>query len=284
MTKRKTVGWLVFSALMIVIVLQLPRVIGDACYVAGAKFYSARNYEAAATSYRMAVLLNPGLARAYVELGSSFLALKNYRSAEHAFLKARSIQDESCAACGLGMTYHKLRRYDDAERAFKRAQRLDPNDVCAYEQSGRMYYEQGKYQEAIAAFKRVLTSRSSFASYMYLGNAYVYAKEYEPSVDAYKEAIHLEPKDARAHLQLGIAYDYLVRYENAVEEYKEAIKLDPEDEKAHRSLFLVYLAMRNKPAALAEYEVFRKINPEKAADLFADSALLQDRERGKEKL
>lgn len=284
MTKRKTVGWLVFAALMAVILLQLPPLIGAGCYIVGSKFYAAGNYQAAVQAYKSAVRLNPRFARAYVDLGSSYRALKNYELAEQAYLKAISIQDESCASCGLGITYHRLGRDDAAVKAFNRAMSLNPNDVCAYAQSGRMYYDRKQYQEAIAAFKRAVTLRANFADYMYLGNAYVWVGEFEPGVGAYKEAIKLNPEDVSAHVQLGIAYNYLRRYPQAVEEYQQAIDLDWNDEEAHYQLALACLALRNRTAAFAEYETLRKINPDKAAELFSDPAVPHNRDSGNDKL
>jgi tetratricopeptide (TPR) repeat protein len=259
MTKRKAVGWLVFAALLLVIILELPPIIGNFCYLA-------------AKAYKSATVLNPRFARAYVDLGSSYIALKNYEAAEQAYLKASSIRDESCASCGLGITYHRLGRDDAAAKAFDRAISLNPEDVCAYQQAGIMYYDLEQYQKAIAAFKRVVSLRQSFGDYIYLGNAYVWVREFEPAVDAYKQAIRLNPNDARGHVQLGIAYDYLRRYAEAVDEYQQAIKLDTNDESAHYALALAYLGLRNRPAAFAEYEILRKINPDKAAELFADPA------------
>ena len=250
MTKRKTVGWMVFSALMFGLVLQVPYII----------------------------------ARGYIELGSLNLSFKRYQQAEKAFLKARSIKDESCASCGLGITYHRLGRHDDAEKAFKHAIDLNVNDVCAYEESGRMYYDLRKYQEAISAFKRVAALSPKSSTYMFLGNSYVWAQEYQSGVDAYKEAIRLDPKHVPAHIQLGIAYDYLERREEAITEYKQAIKLEPNNERAHFYLALDYLALHNRPAALAEYEILRKIDPENVAETFEDFGLSQERETGKEKL
>lgn len=250
MTTRKAVGWLVFSALLIVVALLLPH----------------------------------AFSRAYIQLGTLNLSLERYPQAEKAFLNARSIRDESCASCGLGMAYHKLRRYDDAEKAFKHAISLNSKDVCAYERSGSMYYDLRKYQEAIAAFKHVVALRPNFNAYMFLGNAYVFAREFQPGVDAYKEAIRLKPNEAEAHLQLGIAYDYLDRREDAAAAYKKAIKLDPDDTKAHYYLAFVYMALNNKPAARAEYEILQKLDPENVAESFEDFALSLNRESGKEKL
>lgn len=245
MTKRKTVGWLVFSALVLVLVSFIPRVV----------------------------------ARGYVYLGSFNLALERYHQAENAFLTARSIQDESCASCGLGVTYYKLGRHNDAEEAFKRAISLDGYDLCAYKQSGRMYYDLRKYPEAIAAFKRLTVLMPNFNTYMSLGNSYVYAGEFQLGVDAYKEAIRLRPEDAQAHFQLGFAYDYLDRREEAAAEYKEAIKRDPDYSSAHYSLALLYLAQHNKPAARAEYEILRKIDPENLPETFEDFCMLAKQNR-----
>jgi tetratricopeptide (TPR) repeat protein len=250
MRLRKTVGWLVFAGLMVVLALQLPRVI----------------------------------ARTYLHLGSSYLTFKKYKKAEQAFLKARRIYDESRASCGLGMTYYQLGRFDDAENAFRRAMSLNRNDVCAHFQSGRMYYVQGKYHDAIAAFKRAAALNSTSGTYVYLGNSHVFAREFEPGIDAYKEAIRLAPRKRLGHYQLGVAYNYLRRYEEAVEAFKQAIKLDPDYEEAHYSLALVYNSMRNRPAAKNQYEILKKINPDKADELFESTAFLQEREKGKEKL
>src|ERR1044072_9691070 len=109
MTTRKTVGWLVFAVLVVFIILQVPGIAASACYRAGSKFYAAGKYQAAATAFRGVVMIKPGFARGHIELGSSYFQLKKYALAEKEFLKAQSIDDDSCAPCGLGMTYNGLR-------------------------------------------------------------------------------------------------------------------------------------------------------------------------------
>ena len=284
MTTRKTVGWLVFAVLVVVIILEMPGVAASACYRAGSKFYAAGRYQAAATAFKGVVMIRPGYARGYIELGSSYLALKKYALAEKAYLDAKAINDDACAACGLGMTYHGLGRNDDAEKEYQRAMRLDPNDACPYAQSGTMYYELGRYPEAITAFKRAATLWPSYGSYMYLGHSYIYARDYEPAIEAYKKAIQIDPKNERAHYQLGIAYDYQQRYEESVKEYNEALKIDPDYEEARYYLALAYAALHNKPAALQQYEILRKTNKDSAAEMLEDINLSANRQKGKEKL
>ena len=283
-TVRKTVGWVIFSLLVLLIVVQVPCIASRMCYNAGRKFYAARQYKSAAFAYRGSVLFDRGYAQGYIQLGSAYLSLEKYAQAETAFLSAKAIDDDSYAACGLGMVYHELHRDDAAQKEFQRAMRLNPNDWCAYYQLAQMNYDLGKYQEAVDGFKKVLTMTQTSVTYVYLGNSYVYAREYEPGVEAYKQALQLDPKNEAAHFQLAVAYDFLQRYEDAAAEYKEVLKLDPKDDWSRYSLALVYMSLHNKPAAFEQYEILRKTDPDRATELIQELALPEVRERGKEKL
>jgi tetratricopeptide (TPR) repeat protein len=283
MSKRKT-RWVLVAALMGILLLLTPCIAAAACYFVGVAFFAAGNYQAAAGAYKGSVRLYPRFARGYIELGSSYLAMKKYAQAEEAFLKAKSIDDDSCATCGLGMTYHYLGRYDEAKREFERAKTLNPSDHCAYDQSGRMYYDRGKYPEAIAAFKRALSLSPSYGTYLYLANSYVYARDYEPAIEAYKKALQLNPKYVRTHQQLGIAYDYMGRYKEAAAEYEQLAKLNPNDEGPRYSLIFTYMNLHNKTAALEQYEILKRMNPELAAEVIEDGGLAEPRDKGKEKL
>ena len=284
MTKRKTAGWLGFSAVLVLLVVLAPRVAGFGYFVAGTTFNRLGIYKASAGTLNKSVSLNPRFARGYVELGSAYLGLKKYHEAEKAFLKAQSLHDESCASCGLGIAYYKLQRYDEAVKSFQHSTSLNSNDACPYEEAGRMYYDINRFQEAVAAFKHAISLNPSFASYMYLGNSYVYAREFQPAVDAYKQALRLKANDFRAHVQLGVAYDYLNRHQEAVDEFKTALKLNAANAKAHYCLTLSYLKLGNRPAALTEYKILQEADPDYTNESFADLILLAQKERGKEKL
>lgn len=281
---RKTVGWVIFAALVLVIVLQLPGIASTLCYRAGRKLYAAGRYPAAVTAFRGSVLFDRRFTQGYIKLGSAYMALEKYPQAETAFLSAKKIKDDSFAACGLGMAYHGLKRDDAAEKEFKRAMSLNPADSCAYDEFAMMNYELGKYHEAIDNFKRVLELNPRSGTYVYIGNSYVYVREYEAGVEAYKQALQLNSKNAVAHYQLAVAYDYLRRYEDAAAEYKETLKLDPKDDSTRYALAMIYIALHNKPAALEQYEILRKTDPDTATSVLQELAIPDVRERGKEKL
>jgi tetratricopeptide (TPR) repeat protein len=119
---------------------------------------------------------------------------------------------------------------------------------------------------------------------MLLGNSYVYTRDYEPSIEAYKKAIQINPKNVRAYYQLGISYDYQQRYEESIKVYNDVLKIDPEHEGARYYLAIAYAAQHNKRAAIEQYEILRKKNAESAPELLEAINLSEKRERGKEKL
>jgi tetratricopeptide (TPR) repeat protein len=284
MTARKTVGWVIFAALVLVILIQLPCIASRMCYNAGRKLYAGGRYQSAVTAYRGSILFDRSFAQGYVQLGAAYRALKKYPQAETAFLSAKGIQDDSYAACGLGMVYHDLHRDDAAEKEFRRAMNLNPADYCAYDELALMNYDLGKYHEAIDGFKRVLTLNPRSGTYVNMGNAYIFVREYEAAADAYKQAVQLNSKNVLAHYQLAIAYDYLRRYEDAAGEYKETLKLDPKHGGSHYSLAMMYLRLHNRQAALEQYDILRKTDPDTASELLKELVLPEVRERGKEKL
>src|SRR5262249_30684679 len=103
MTTRKTVGWLVFAALVVVILLEVPGIAASICYRVGSTYYTAGKYQPAAAAFKSATMFKPSFAPGYLQLGNTYIALRKYAEAEKAFLKAKGIADDSCAACGLGM-------------------------------------------------------------------------------------------------------------------------------------------------------------------------------------
>jgi tetratricopeptide (TPR) repeat protein len=283
MRKRVIFSWLIFLLLVIIIASMAPAGLARIYFLNGKRHFASCEYQKAVDDYQHAIRFSPKFARAYVELGDTYRELQRYEEAAEAFKKAMRIEDESCASCGLGVTYYKSGRYEDAENAFKRAIELDPNDVCAYDWSGRMYYELSRYHEAVEVFKQEIRLQPNASAYLFLGNAYVYSRQFNEGVNAYKQALHLNP-DELAYYQLGVAYDGLNQYGEAIEAYHQAIKIKPSDEKAHYGLGVAYLATGDKRSALEQYEILQTLDPNWAAKLQQQSPSLQGRESAKEKL
>src|SRR5262245_35015754 len=136
MRLRPIIGWVVFVSLIGIISQVVPSVTGSYYFVKGNRLYSNGDYKGAVAAYEHSVSSDPKFARGYVELGSAYRELEDYAQAEKAFAKAVSIQEDSCAQCGLGMVYHLQHRYSEAEVALNRAITLNPADECAFHHLG----------------------------------------------------------------------------------------------------------------------------------------------------
>jgi len=264
MRLRPIIGWAVFCFLAAFIAHSIPSVTGTFYFLKGKHLFSNEDYKGAVAAYEQAVNSNGKFARGYVELGSSYYELENYEKAEAAFKTAVSIEDDSCAECGLGMVYHRQGKNQDAENALKKAIQLNPRDPCAFNQLGRMYYDLERYDEAINAFRREIKIRPKAMSYHFIGNSYAYLEKYEQSVNAYYEALRFDPDYDLLYLALGHAESNLGHLTEAIEAYRNAIDAHPRNVEAHFWLGLTELYRGNKPLAIAEYEILRRLDPPSA--------------------
>ena len=64
-----------------------------------------------------------------------------------------------------------------------------------------------------------------FLSYYELGRAYLALGRHEEEVQAYKEALELNPKYAQAHYNLSMAYDHLKEGSKAIHHMQKALDL-----------------------------------------------------------
>ena len=90
----------------------------------------------------------------------------------------------------------------------------------------------------------------------------------EENIDAFKQAIRINPDDAEAHYNLGIAYDESIMYGKAIDAYKQAIRINPDDVKAHSILGASYILLNDKASAIEQYKILERLDSESANELF----------------
>jgi tetratricopeptide (TPR) repeat protein len=57
-------------------------------------------------------------------------------------------------------------------------------------------------------------------------------------------------------------------YKEAIESFKQAIKINPDDAKVHISLGLAYLGLNDRGSAMEQYKILKKLDTELANKLF----------------
>ena len=122
---------------------------------------------------------------------------------------------------------------------------------------------------SIDAYKQAIRINPDDAEAHYnLGNAYQGLSHYEGAVGALKQAIRINPDYANAHFLLGLVYTKLGRYKEAVEALKQALRIYPDDSEARYWLGVAYLQLENKGNAIDQYKILKTLDKELANKLF----------------
>jgi hypothetical protein len=88
------------------------------------------------------------------------------------------------------------------------------------------------------------------------------------AIEAYKQAIRLQPDYAEAHYLLSYTYVLLGRDREAVAAYQQAIRLQPHDAWVHLNLGFTYIVLGDRGAAMEQYKILQTLDPKKAKELF----------------
>ena len=84
---------------------------------------------------------------------------------------------------------------------------------------------------------QTLENKNHEANYYYnLGNTYRRQGKYDQAIEAYKKAIEISPDDHIAYYNLGNAYDEQDKYEEAIEAYNKAIEIMSNDAESYINL------------------------------------------------
>ena len=92
-------------------------------------------------------------------------------------------------------------------------------------------------------------------------------KSWYLAIQAYEQAVRLDPKFAEAWNNLGSCYRKIKDYGKSFDAYKHALDLKPDYPNAHEYLGRTYLATGNKDAAMREYEVLKRLDAKMADEL-----------------
>jgi eukaryotic-like serine/threonine-protein kinase len=152
-----------------------------------------------------------------------------------------------------------------------------PNDFWANIEMGNACYEQKSAAEAVGYYRAALALRPQAVSIHYaLGGMYLALgpQRWDQSIAEYREAVRLDPADARYHNRLGIALAWKGCDDEAVAEFREAIRIDPNVGWSHHCLAVAFERQSQFDEALAEFQKAASLSPAKRAQWNGDARKL----------
>ncbi len=177
---------------------------------------------------KVAVERRPDEARAWLRLGTAYLAIAHAREAAEALAHAVRLDDADldarlCFADALA----RSKRHDEAAYQLVQARRLAPNDARVHRQLGVAFFDKGLCDKALGSLAR---------------------------------ALELDPSDARAHFVSGLVHDARRESALAAVSYRRAIALDESMVDARCTLADALAAMGELDLAVRELEAAQRLD------------------------
>jgi tetratricopeptide (TPR) repeat protein len=156
--------------------------------------------------------------------------LEQVRLAKEKLAKAPADQRDAAKQEVLDTSNKAVTEFEAAKTA---SNEKDPNLQLIMARLGDAYDSAGRTDDAIAAYKRAIELKPSFAYYNNLGGIYGRANKIEDATAAYQKAAEIDPPNAaQAWLNCGITLSNVGKYKEATEPLKKATELDPKSAKA----------------------------------------------------
>ncbi|HEV2423755.1 MAG TPA: FG-GAP-like repeat-containing protein [Terriglobia bacterium] len=132
---------------------------------------------------------------------------------------------------------------------------VSPVDVQRFRNLGKAYYEQGKYDDAVEQFEKVVGAGDAFATdHLDLGLALLQDNQLNQALAELTTARQMDAKLLAVHYNLGVLYKRELRYPDAEAEFRHVTGSDPRDPAAWFNLGTVCFAEKKLPEALDAFE------------------------------
>jgi tetratricopeptide (TPR) repeat protein len=127
--------------------------------------------------------------------------------------------------------------WQNSRSLFRHAVEVTTDNWMGHYLLGNALYEEGKFAEAIAQYRRSVDIQPLFPdAHNNLGNALVDTGAVGEAVSHYRESLRLRPGSAKTYNNLGAALEKLGKGDEALLLYREAIRIQPDLPNAHFNL------------------------------------------------
>jgi len=161
-----------------------------------------------------------------------------------------------------GVNFFEQGKYEEAIESFNKVIERFPNNMQALYTLGLSHLRAGDPDEAINQLSKALTLNPEVIEiYFALGECYFIKGDKEKSQENFSRALEFQPENPKAYYNLGIIYYKNDEIEEAINSFEKSIELDPNFSSAYYQLGLVYIKKGDFPKAIKFLESFLELGP-----------------------
>lgn len=201
-------------------------------FLLGQQYLQQKDYEKARKSYEKAIELEPNNTSAYYGLFTVYTRLSQPAKAQQHLASFKKLKAED------------MKVLKDRNDAYNDLLEVRKGVAEMYMDASRIYFEQGKLQQAEELLKRGATLDPNNTEYlMRLAAMYQTGGRAPEALEMLKKVIGIEPNEPVCYLNIGLLYSQLRRTTDAEESFHKVISLAPRSSDGYRELAQLYLKM-----------------------------------------
>ncbi|MHA1954056.1 MAG: tetratricopeptide repeat protein [Candidatus Heimdallarchaeaceae archaeon] len=138
----------------------------------------------------------------------------------------------------LGEAYRKNNQVELAENYYFKATSINPRATQSWLGRGILALQKGEYQVAVLSFETYLRiNRNDSETWRLLGMSYKEMNNFLSSIDAYNEAIEIDPTNQELYGELGDLYISIGRSDIAKEKFLQALQVEEKTRPVSKSIY-----------------------------------------------
>ena len=202
-----------------------------------------------------------------ITLASVYKSMRDLQTAEDLYTEAIALFPKSWEAySGYGYFLTENGRFDEAIKNYQKVLEFVPENKFALNNIGINYFYKNKFSEAAVVFEKATKIEPSSVTFANTGNMYYYAGDFERAARMYEEAGRLQPENCQWLVFLADAYKFISGGKVLADKYfGDAIKL------AQRAIELTPDIANNYQYIARSYAYFGDLDKAKKMMVIADS-------------
>ncbi len=211
-------------------------------------YAAAKRYDRASATYEQALNLAPENEKIMEELLQIYEEMGEWDKAyllRRDIAKVRKVDDTHMLAlykAYIGKMYLDRKDAKRAESNLKDALKIDSECAAAYLYLGDLYYEMGNIDDAISAWRRIITlyPEIAYITFRRLEKAFYEKGRFEKIVDLYNDVLERNPRDIKTIMTLANIQRKKGNLDEALRLCQTALELEPESRRVKQALARLY--------------------------------------------